>query len=331
MRPRPSAASFIRLRAASPASRSPSICPGLRRNPTDGRSSVPCRIKTPVISPPRIRCSPAHRSLDFPKICPSTKWPRGRTGPAMRRHSVICGLATMACRRGVNLPTFLEEGPLIWPGQHAGILGAQHDPWQIRRDPNAPDFREETLHLLDGLSLDRLQNRKSLLDGSIGSGRRSPLPAEQQLSGQYEAAFNLLTSGRLTQAFDLNREPVRRPRSLRPAHVRSVAAVGAAIGRGGCPDRAVQHGHRPDLGQPRRHLQRLEESAAAAVRSGRGGPGGRPGAARLVESDAGRPVHRVRPHAEALDPAGTNGSRAAITGRTCSRPRLPERASAAAR
>src|SRR5262245_20439544 len=30
---------------------------------------------------------------------------------------------------GVNLPTFLMEGPLTWPGQHAGFLGPKHDPW----------------------------------------------------------------------------------------------------------------------------------------------------------------------------------------------------------
>jgi hypothetical protein len=109
---------------------------------------------------------------------------------------------------GVNLPTFLEEGPLIWPGQHAGVLGAQHDPWQLRRDPNAPDFREETLHLMNGLSLGRLQDRKSLLDLVDRQRRSLAVAGEQQLSGQYQAAFNLLTSGRLTQAFDLNREPV---------------------------------------------------------------------------------------------------------------------------
>src|SRR5438876_353665 len=37
---------------------------------------------------------------------------------------------------GVNLPTFLMEGPLTWPGQHAGFLGPRHDPWQITRDPS---------------------------------------------------------------------------------------------------------------------------------------------------------------------------------------------------
>src|SRR4029079_12928269 len=54
---------------------------------------------------------------------------------------------------GVTLPTFLQGGPLIWPGQHAGFLGPKHDPWQIDRDPTRPDFRLGDLRLLDGLAL----------------------------------------------------------------------------------------------------------------------------------------------------------------------------------
>ena len=42
---------------------------------------------------------------------------------------------------GVMLPTFLMEGPLTWPGQHAGFLGPKHDPWQVRQDPNRAGFR----------------------------------------------------------------------------------------------------------------------------------------------------------------------------------------------
>jgi len=37
--------------------------------------------------------------------------------------------------------------------------------------------------------------------------RAALVGAERQLSGQYEAAFNLLTSGSLAQAFELDREP----------------------------------------------------------------------------------------------------------------------------
>src|SRR5262249_566917 len=65
---------------------------------------------------------------------------------------------------GVNLPTFLVEGPLTWPGQHAGILGPRHDPWQINRDPNRADFRVDNLSLAQGLAIDQLSNRLELLN-----------------------------------------------------------------------------------------------------------------------------------------------------------------------
>src|SRR5205807_3335573 len=65
---------------------------------------------------------------------------------------------------GVNLPTFLMEGPLTWPGQHAGFLGPRHDPWQITRDPNKPDFRVESLRLIQGMEVSRLRDRRALLE-----------------------------------------------------------------------------------------------------------------------------------------------------------------------
>src|SRR3954447_2991071 len=65
---------------------------------------------------------------------------------------------------GVMLPTFLMEGPLVWPGQHAGFLGPRHDPWQIRQDPNLPDFRVSELALPDGFSVERLERRRNWLD-----------------------------------------------------------------------------------------------------------------------------------------------------------------------
>ena len=61
---------------------------------------------------------------------------------------------------GVNLPTFLMEGPLTWPGQHAGFLGPRHDPWQITRDPNAPDFRMDNMRLAAEIEVARLHERR---------------------------------------------------------------------------------------------------------------------------------------------------------------------------
>ncbi len=107
---------------------------------------------------------------------------------------------------GVNLPTFLVEGPLTWPGQHAGFLGPRHDPWQVTRDPNAPDFRVENLR--PGLDADQLADRRTLLDQVNKQQRWLAESAEgRKLSDQQGRAFSLLTSGKVTRAFELDREP----------------------------------------------------------------------------------------------------------------------------
>ncbi len=109
---------------------------------------------------------------------------------------------------GVNLPTFLVEGPLTWPGQHAGFLGPRHDPWQLSRDPNAADFRVDNLRPDPGLAAGRLDDRRALL-GAID--RQQAWLADQaegrRLSDQQERAFALLTSGKVARAFDLDQEP----------------------------------------------------------------------------------------------------------------------------
>jgi hypothetical protein len=109
---------------------------------------------------------------------------------------------------GVNLPTFLKEGALIWPGQHAGFLGARHDPWQIVGDPNAKDFRVDSLRLAAGVELGRLENRQRLLDElNVNRGGMGESAECQRLGNEQRLAFNMLTSSKLTQAFEVEREP----------------------------------------------------------------------------------------------------------------------------
>ena len=108
---------------------------------------------------------------------------------------------------GVNLPTFLQEGPLTWPGQHAGFLGPTFDPWQIKGDPNSPDFKVSSLSLSPGLDVDRLGNRKSLL-GQLNQQqqRLEQSAASLRLQGEQDLAYSLLASSKLSQAFELQRE-----------------------------------------------------------------------------------------------------------------------------
>lgn len=109
---------------------------------------------------------------------------------------------------GVTLPNRLIEGPLTWPGQHGGFLGASHDPWQITQDPNQPTFRDDSLHLPAGVTIDRLTSRESLLrEVDLQRARLEGAAGEQAYHDQHTAAINLLTSGRVSQAFDMNREP----------------------------------------------------------------------------------------------------------------------------
>ena len=109
---------------------------------------------------------------------------------------------------GVSLPNYLIEGPLTWPGQHAGFLGVRYDPWQINQDPNDANFRVDSITLGEGVTPQRLDARRELL-GGIEEVRTDGLgpSAARDFADQQEIAFSLLTSGRVSQAFDIQREP----------------------------------------------------------------------------------------------------------------------------
>jgi len=109
---------------------------------------------------------------------------------------------------GVNLPTYLQEPPLLWPGQYAGCLGAVHDPWQVTSDPNKPDFGVESLRLPSGFAVERLNNRRALLERvNNRQDRLSALAETRTLSEQQRLAFTMLTSGGFRKAFDMEQEP----------------------------------------------------------------------------------------------------------------------------
>jgi uncharacterized protein (DUF1501 family) len=109
---------------------------------------------------------------------------------------------------GVNLPTYLMEGPLLWPGQHAGFLGPKHDIMQITQDPNRPDFRVENLRPAAGMDVDQLRDRMALLSAVNGQQKWLADAAEtKKIADQQQQAVAVLTSGRVAKAFDLAQEP----------------------------------------------------------------------------------------------------------------------------
>jgi uncharacterized protein (DUF1501 family) len=129
---------------------------------------------------------------DFPNFAAALDYVRPRND----------GIAT-----GVSLPNYFIEGPLTWPGQHAGFLGPKHDPWQINHDPNDAGFRVDALSLKADVSAERLQSRRELLEAfNAGPGSLTGNQRATSLGEQRDLAFSLLTSARMTQAFEINKE-----------------------------------------------------------------------------------------------------------------------------
>lgn len=94
---------------------------------------------------------------------------------------------------GVMLPTFLMEGPLIWPGQHSGFLGPRYDPWQIRQDPSRAGFHVDSLSLPVGFSIERMEKRQVLLhqlEARQAPGANRPGRGSDPMSEQRERAMS---------------------------------------------------------------------------------------------------------------------------------------------
>jgi hypothetical protein len=141
---------------------------------------------------------PAQRNSDLDNVLSRRDWPcyAAGLGFVRPRHDGVPS--------GVTLPHSLIEGPLTWPGQHAGFLGAAHDPLLVTQDPSSPTFRLDAFSLPAGTDAAGLRQRQRLLD-QLGSppAEAGPFRRHQEL------AFELLTSGAVADAFRLEREPDR--------------------------------------------------------------------------------------------------------------------------
>jgi hypothetical protein len=134
---------------------------------------------------------PLQRGSDLDNVLSRRDWPcyaagLGRVRP---RHDGV--------PHGVTLPHALIEGPLTWPGQHAGFLGPTLDPLLVTQDPSSPAFRVDQLALPPDADPRRVAERKSLLE-RLG-------PAADPFRRQQELAFEMLSAGRVREAFRLDR------------------------------------------------------------------------------------------------------------------------------
>jgi hypothetical protein len=93
--------------------------------------------------------------------------------------------------------------------QQAAYLGANHDPLNAGGDPDYGRHAAPQLALAGDLSVRRVQDRRELQRRIGGLANRVEASAAfRAADASYQRAFELVTSARAREAFDLSREPV---------------------------------------------------------------------------------------------------------------------------
>jgi hypothetical protein len=168
----------------------------------------------------------------------------GHEGPAfnapdnqVQRRPAI-GSAVARLRGGVapGMPPYVAA-PHLRGGtdnffHYAAYLGGGWNPFVVNSDPNEKNFAVRNLTLAGDLTLERLADRRALA-ARFDRLRASTEPAMADLDEHHQAAFDLLTSPGVRQAFDIAQESER----VRDRYGRHTFGQSALLAR-----RLVEHG-----------------------------------------------------------------------------------------
>lgn len=95
----------------------------------------------------------------------------------------------------------------LTPGQYGGCLGIQYDPFVLDADPNAADFRVRNLRLEEGLTAERLGERRQLLAQLGSAAHPISSPSATDIDARSSQAAQMIATGDAAKAFDLSQEP----------------------------------------------------------------------------------------------------------------------------
>ncbi len=106
----------------------------------------------------------------------------------------------------VGVPNAMTIG--LNPGYNAGhMIGAQYNPFQTGGNPNLPTFAVQNLNLADGLTLERLEDRRSMSRHFDDALRRmEPNGTTQSMDRFTEEAFQFVAGPTARRAFNINQE-----------------------------------------------------------------------------------------------------------------------------
>ena len=107
-----------------------------------------------------------------------------------------------------------NTGHIVWPGQDAGWLGNQADPWLVACDPSKADFRVPTIALPADMTADRLLERRklqNLMNANFDSFQANAqataqVTAQSRWAGWQNKAIDLLRTSDAQQAFAIEHE-----------------------------------------------------------------------------------------------------------------------------
>lgn len=120
------------------------------------------------------------------------------------------------------LPPFVQLGNNVdrrFGGGTAGVLGLNHNPFEMLADPNADKFTVRDISPPQGVSMDRVKRRRSMLSRVDAIQRRveSQPAAFDALDEHYKAAMNMIMAPETKQAFAIEEEKA----TLRDAYGRN--------------------------------------------------------------------------------------------------------------
>ena len=128
---------------------------------------------------------------------------------------------------------FVHMGNMKHPSHTApgfgGFLGHQYDPYVLNQDPDAPDFSVPEFESPIDVDVSRLAGRKTLLRSldRYQAEREMAFRSDPARDTFAEHAFQLATSRKAKEAFDLSREPSK----VRDAYGRNRVGQGMLLAR----------------------------------------------------------------------------------------------------
>lgn len=109
------------------------------------------------------------------------------------------------------MPPFVQLGSQVdnrFGGGTSGILGLEHNPFEMLADPNAANFSVRDITPPKGITMDRVDRRRkmlSVIDDLQREAETQPA-AFEALDEHYKAALNMITAPETKRAFEIDSE-----------------------------------------------------------------------------------------------------------------------------